>query len=448
MIRFLVWTGILTLALLFILAVKVYFVIQEYKKRSYPFNIKLSGVLAYTERMTFAEGESIPIYYNSDKKISCALYKLNSSLEEIGNITDQAACIQSPSFKPQGGFSWTTTYKLPTNNLISGYYYLKMTQIESPSEKFYLPILIKPNKAPKIAVIASTNTWMAYNGYGGVSCYGDSRSSIWLKVINYVVLPHYNDVNNQEYDIPFNRPFDFKDELANHNSSIELNEPHEVLGSHLIRGEWNLAGFLDKNNYEYGVYSDVDLAYDPELLKADLIIFNCHTEYWSDEMLANLRAYIERGGHVIFASGNNLYKRIKYINGGYTYAYELTPSEKAYALCGTFWNPAGFNSLAGIKVVDSSNWVFRNTDVKNGDVIGEEYGISGRETDKIGYESLGFKTLALGTNKYGPSYMVLKETEKGWVFNASSIRFTKGLQLDPRLDQMMRNLIDNAIQEK
>ena len=83
-----------------------------------------------------------------------------------------------------------------------------------------------------------------------------------------------------------------------------------------IFGEQLLINFLEKNNFEYGVYSDFDFAFDAEIYKSDLIIFHMHSEYWSQEMIGKLESYCANGGHVVFASGNNIYREVEFYEKG------------------------------------------------------------------------------------------------------------------------------------
>jgi hypothetical protein len=59
-------------------------------------------------------------------------------------------------------------------------------------------------------------------------------------------------------------------------------------------------------------------------------------------------------------------------------------------------------------------------------------GGSGIHTQKIGIGSEQFEILAVGTNEWGPAYMVYRDTPAGgWVFNSSSATFTSCLNADP-----------------
>jgi hypothetical protein len=83
--------------------------------------------------------------------------------------------------------------------------------------------------------------------------------------------------------LPFARPYHFDIELS------ALKYPIDPHYSHQIRGEWNITAFLRKKKFEFNLYSDYDFAFDKKILQSSLIIFQLHTEYWSKEMVENLR---------------------------------------------------------------------------------------------------------------------------------------------------------------
>ena len=61
---------------------------------------------------------------------------------------------------------------------------------------------------------------------------------------------------------------------------------------------------------------DFDLAFDYSIDMSDIIIvLNTHSEYWSSQMVARLRQFIEKGGKVVSLSGNNIYRQVRFSNG-------------------------------------------------------------------------------------------------------------------------------------
>jgi len=152
----------------------------------------------------------------------------------------------------------------------------------------------------KIAVIANTNTWNAYNGWGGSSRY---FSTVTPEVTS--------TVNQKPVDLSYERPVA---DMTGDVSGLGLNNRDPRAYNHLVRAEVWVTTWLDSlanenAKYAYDMYSDVDLDQAP-LGKYAVVILSTHPEYWSDSMRTNLEAYLKAGGHLIYVGGNGLYDRV------------------------------------------------------------------------------------------------------------------------------------------
>ena len=138
-------------------------------------------------------------------------------------------------------------------------------------------------------------------------------------------------------------------------------------------------------------------------------------------MMGKLQQYIESGGHVLFVSGNNIYREVEFNPSYLEVINQKIDIKTTTSLTGTYYTDAGYNSSAPFKVVAPNHWLFAGANLKYGDVFGRYSanrggGASGWETDKVNVYSEGFKTLAVGLNKVGPGYIVIKNTlYGGWV---------------------------------
>lgn len=412
-----------------------------------PYAVYLDDVLAFTPLPAYTQGNSIPIYIHTTEIADASLFKLDKKLLPMNIQFEVKPQLQSNIYNVFEGLQWQLSYTLPTENLSSGYYYLKIQQRNQAKKSYYLPIIISPKSAPRIALIASTNTWQAYNNFGGKSNYENSHLSRWLKTV-YFYLNYTDPIPNH---LPFNRPYSLHQVIEKtENPFTDFSEEEYV------RAEWNLAAFLSQNNYEYGVYSDFQIDKSMELMNAEIWIFNVHSEYWSQSMIVMLEKFIKKGGKVIWASGNNMYREIEYNEFGYYVSKQLIDVNDVKHLSGTFSSSteSGFGTMDSYKVWNENHWIFKNTGLKNKDNFGKEtwikkgekQGASGLETDKIADSN--FEILALGNNSFGPAYMVFRETENnGWIFNASSISFSSALQKDTAITVIMKNLLNNIAQK-
>lgn len=419
------------------------YVWRKHVNRHEPYEIELENVLAYSDRVSYAQGDSVRVFIHATENATGKLFRLGKVKEYTGISHAIVKQIQPDLFDPFNGFSWNVSDVISTDNLNSGYYLYEIVSESDTSASYCFPIIISPKKSVDIAIIASTNTWQAYNEYGGKSNYVDNFSPWYLKSIYW----HTNYKDYIPVHLPFARPYSFNNEMINEN------DPFEWHSSARIRSEWAIPAFLEKHNISYGVYSDMDINLNPDILNCKKIIFNVHSEYWSETMMAMLKKFMQKGGSVIWASGNNMYREVDLYDGGITVMNQKISSDITSGFTGAFsFNAeAGWKTFAPYKVVNAGHWVFKNSGACEDQIFGkyssfskskEITGASGYETDKIGLNGSDFEILAIGLNKFGPAFMLYKDLPAGgFVFNASSMTFSGALTHDKVIDTVFLNLL-------
>lgn len=397
----------------------------------------------YTNKLKYIQGEEIECYINSNEITTVNIYILKEQKVLVQSFENIPISKQENKYHPKNGCNWSKTITINTIDFETGLYIIGIQKQAGVKESFFHAVVISPQKQQsKIAVFACTNTWLAYNFYGGQSNYTDYNNHILFKVPYKIMgkpVPTYlptkrphlqnpNDIENGHYN--FDNVYD-SFEFAQH-----------------PRREWPLIAFLCKNNIDFDIYTDWDLAYNPEILNYNKWIFNNHSEYWSAEMKGMLKKYTEKGGKVIIASGNNMYRDVDFYNEGIKMLSQVSNIEITSKLTGTFFTEDGYLTLANFKIINSEHFAFEGI---NSDYFGEkslytynnQTGAAGIETDKINYYSDGFEIIAVGTNANGPAHMVFKKTEKGWIFNASSISFANSVLVDENCAKLFLNLLKN-----
>jgi hypothetical protein len=194
------------------------------------------------------------------------------------------------------------------------------------------------------------------------------------------------------------------------------------------------------------VISDRDFAYEIDASKTRLIIVNTHSEYWSEEMIGRFGEIIDRGRSIIFLSGNNIYRKVQFMEDRVSVIDMIIPQDQVVPLIGTYSDAYGWGTYAAYRMTDPDHWCFQGLDVEAGTEFGrgtaDRLGASGDETDKIRPGSTGFRVVAVGKNRDGPAFMVCRDTPGGgFVFNVSSISFTPCLDDDAFIQELVRNLI-------
>jgi hypothetical protein len=335
---------------------------------------------------------------------------------------------------------------------------------------FSFPLVVAPARprAP-VAVLASTNTWNAYNPFGGRSNYVLAARMIDEPIVNSLTdLPRYrlSDYgewkSNAEFEpLSFDRP-----EPYNHvPENVECTDPIEGRQAcHLAPAEWRLLGWLEEQGQPYDLYADYQL-HDGTLNLTDyrVLILSVHPEYWSEPMYGAVKRWVcEGGGRLMYLGGNGLNCAVDYLHGGtamrclnqWPAGFESrfhARVESEASLLGVVFTDAGAMTSAPYEVVEPGHWVFAGTGLKRGDLFGtqtlhERYGDggSGHETDKISPSSpKNLTLLARGLNPDGGgAHLVYFDLPAGGaVFSAGSITYPSALLCDPPTGRITANVL-------
>ncbi len=343
------------------------------------------------------------------------------------------------------GCSFSTNWKLKTENLEPGPYFLiaKNEAGESSNEAFFAVLPKKKDlKKYSVAVMFPTFTWAAYNEAGGRSTYYPGRED-GLEVVS------------------LKRPL--------------LNDP--------IHGHQNFAEMYkatEKIDPKTFAITSEDLQLYPELLQhLEVLVLTGHDEYYSQEMRVNLDKAIEKGMNVGIFAGNVMWWKINYRYPNiFVYKGNLPPPENLaaefkstgnfYALnepeettIGMSYRFAGYplnyyispsatfrefqvfgltkedhHRSRGIEVANPSHPVFAGTDLKLGELFGIESEALGYEIDGLPLEKFSPEGIDRKMAPFAPKGA--KILTKGLVYNmftfarspivraATGIEFKKG----------------------
>ncbi|MGQ0569489.1 MAG: N,N-dimethylformamidase beta subunit family domain-containing protein [Armatimonadota bacterium] len=357
---------------------------------------------------------------------------------------------------------------------------------------FSFPWIVAPATphAP-IAVLASSNTWNAYNNFGGRSNYINSNQLPPEPIVNarqdllrYQQSGAFNvwGFADDEYaSLSFERP-----ELANSiPEDEEVTDPVEGrMQGGKMPGEWRLLGWLEREGYAYDLYSEHQLhtgVLDLDAYK--VLILSIHPEYWSRQMYGRVKDWVHhRGGRLLYLGGNGINCEIEFTDdatmrcksqllstGGelgmvdpnnpnvyYESRFHRTVECEANLL-GVVCTDTGIMTAAPYRVMEASHWVFEGTGLRGGDIFGTvslhervHGGASGHETDKMsaGFSPPGTVLLAKGTNPDdGGSEMVYYEVERsgGAVFSVGSITYVSCVLVDAHISRITKNVIERFL---
>lgn len=475
--------------------------------KPHQFRLLTDGILGYVWPREVSSGERSEFRVHSSEpyRLSLWRYGLKREFVKLLGWFDEHGPRAVMQILPDGDFTQTGVHwnrigysgnahhtQFVTGPERSGLYYLH-AKAEESGKFFSFPWIVAP-KTPQapIAVLASTNTWLAYNNFGGRSNY-----------INASKLPDQPVVNARQDLIRYTNASTFNEWGAKDEDyqplSFERPEPGNVVREHeevtdpiegrlpcgMAPAEWRLLGWMEREGFDYDYYSERQLhdgTLDLDAYK--ILVISIHPEYWSRTMYQRVKEWVwERGGKLMYLGGNGLNCEVEFLEGDrMRFLTYLSPSkggalgmpdpanpdrylesrfhrtlESEANLLGVVCTETGIMTAAPYRVVDADHWVFAGTGLKNGDLFGEHSlqerihgGASGHETDKMSASSPpGTRLLAKGLNcDDGGAEIVHYDTPTGGaVFSAGSITYVPCLLVDAALSRITANVITRFLSQ-
>ena len=448
-------------------------------KGVHQFRLLSDGLLGYAWPKWCRGGERAQFRVHSVEPYKLQLFRYGLHKECVQNIGwyDNHGPRAVMQTLPDGrfdetGVKWDAGYGVHAQSIIApertGLYYF---QARGESGQFFsFPLVVAPAQPrAKVAVLASTNNWNAYNPFGGRSNYIMAATMIDEPIVNSKTdLPRYRSSDYGEWKsaeifdaLSFDRP-----EPYNHiPAEVECTDPIEGRQAcHLAPAEWRLLGWMEREQIDYDLYAESQL--DDGTLNLEryrVLVISTHPEYWSIEMYRKVKRWVfDQGGRLAYLGGNGLNCAIDYLQDG-TAMRCLNPwpagkesrmhaaYESEANLLGVVFTDAGAMTSAPYEVLQPNHWVFDGTGLKAGQLFGtkilhQRYGLgaSGHETDKISPSSpAGLEPLAKGLNPDdGGAHLVAFETPSGGaVFSAGSITYPTALLCDEPTSRITLNVL-------
>jgi hypothetical protein len=339
---------------------------------------------------------------------------------------------------------------------------------------FSFPLVVAPREPrERLAVLASTNNWNAYNPFGGRSNYIMAGRMIDTPIVNAKSdLPRYRLKEYGEWKSgPDFAPLSF-DRPEPYNLMPENEQPDEPIkgrqGCHLAPAEWRVLAWLERYGFAYDLYADYQLHDGTlDLDRYQALLLHTHPEYWSVEAYEKTKRWVfERGGRLLYLGGNGINCRIEFLeNGKHMRCLNAWADgkesrfhhhhESEANLLGVVYSDPGAFTVAPYEVIDSEHWVFSGTGLRRGDLFGakglsERYGggASGHETDKRTASSpRNTLLLAKGRNPDdGGAEVVYFEAGDAAVFSVGSITWGASLLVDEAVSKITANVMRRFLQ--
>ena len=388
------------------------------------------AMIGYAGQYSVLPGEPITLYASTTaRSFTVSAYRMGWYRGDLARLVWQSATVPG---RRQGAATvtadtntvqtdWGPSLTIPTDDWPEGSYLLRMDS-EAGAQR-YVPVTVRSaSTAGKVVLKNSTETWQAYNTWGGYDLYNGPGGAA--------------DYDNRSLAVSLDRPFDLDGAfmfLAHDRPLIQL---AERLGMPLA------------------YVTSMEIATEPHLLDGASALFSLgHDEYWSPPERANVTAARDAGVNIAFLGANCMFRRTRLASTGlggqrlvicYKTSYTQDPMYgKDNALVTSDWreppNPDPESSLIGtlyesnptnadFVVATPDAWMFAGTGVQKGTSFP---GLVGIEYDRVNPDSpierpiqvLSHSPLTCrGVNSYSDSAYYTHASGAG-VFNAGTMRW-------------------------
>lgn len=384
-----------------------------------PGNMLRAAVEGYAGARSYAPGDTLTVHCSAEVPVFDVEIARRGRVREVvwtaGGIEGHHR--EVPEDVAENGCRWPASFELSLpSDWRPGFYDVSFTWPGKGEGEVNLPAYFVLRSAPgsshrkPILLLITNTTYNAYNDWNhSRSLYtGGSRVSF-----ERPLAPGFLD-----------RPDGLQLRAATAMGTYDpaFKKQRETIGAHGLSGWCYGSGFYqwersfvewaEEEGIELDYAVSSDLEFRPEVLRDRRLVLSVgHDEYWSWGMRDAMEAYIAGGGNAAFLTGNAVFWQIRFEDEGRAmvcHKYSAPDKDPLRGtdrqsglwsdhvvgrpenhLTGVSFNRGGYvragygvpRGPGGYLVLRPNHWVFGDTGVRYGDLIGAEHGVVGYEAD-------------------------------------------------------------------
>ena len=284
---------------------------------------RTSKIEGYPDRLSYRPGESVSFACSTTSPMfSAEISRVGAEREIVWLRNDIPGRWQDvPEGAAAAGCGWEESFRFDIpESLRSGYYEVALRALDVHDGRLFEHLcffVVRPgpdaHAERRILLVLATNTYNAYNDWGGPSLYtGGTRVSFQRplapgflrKPEPHVRYPNVSDMDDPEHE-HFRAWADLHG-LARWSGSAGWHNWERVF----VR-------WAEREGYSVDVAVNADLEFHPEVLEGQRLVVSVgHDEYWSWAMRDTLEGFIAGGGNAAFFSGNSVCWQVRYEDTG------------------------------------------------------------------------------------------------------------------------------------
>lgn len=393
-------------------------------------------------------GTSFPLSASSSLgPVDVTVTRVGATREVVASFDNVAVDeLPVPDDAVAKGCGWPAVLQIPTDDSWrSGYYEVSLEPVagwpprRGPRGGSNLAFfVVRPVKASsdRALLVLGTNTWLAYNDFGGTNLYTGATQASWDRPMANGLLAKPPGAGRR---VAVTNPPDVR--MNAHVGYLRL----EGLSGWAGSAGWSnyeqpFIEWAERQGYDLDVCVNADLERNPHLLdSASLVLCVGHDEYWSAPQRDVIEAHIHRGGNLVVLSGNTCFWQVRYEDDGrtmvgYKARFKRDPvfgTDQQHLLT-TIWSDAllerpettflgvsftrgGYARIGkrvprgsgGYTVHRPEHWIFEGTNFEWGDLLGAKSTVVGYECDGCAFTLSNGRPVPTGEDGCPPNFEIL-----------------------------------------
>ncbi|MEM9606378.1 MAG: N,N-dimethylformamidase beta subunit family domain-containing protein [Actinomycetota bacterium] len=378
----------------------------------------------YGGALSCRPGEPLPLHVSTTAdRFDVTVERWGAEREVVWSAGDLPGVHTPPPHDADAnGCGWPVSVEVPVGeDWRSGFHLVTLTAHDAPSGRdvAHAGFVVRAASASagreRALLVLETNTWNAYNTWGGRSLYTGGHRVSFERPFGRGMLSR----PEVERDDRKARPVRFREDGDDDGLIFQAYRTDRAYPSAIGSTGWftHPRRFVEwaeaaGHRFDYAVSSDLDA--DPDALAGyDLVVGVGHDEYWSAPQRAAVEAHVRGGGHYASFSGNTMFWQVRHegssmvchkyrahLDDPVVAAGEPTSATGMWAdpvVGRPEWSFLGAGSafglyhrfgqatprgVGGFLVYRSDHWALAGTGLRYGDVLGADDGV-------VGYETLG-----------------------------------------------------------
>ncbi|MEE9414374.1 MAG: N,N-dimethylformamidase beta subunit family domain-containing protein [Acidimicrobiales bacterium] len=382
----------------------------------------------YCGELSYVQGDELTLHVSAKtERFDVVIERWGAARTEVWRSDNVAAVFSpAPGDADSRGCRWPVSLTVEiADSWRSGFYLVTLTAIGASDGRnvAHAGFVVRPSRSNRrndALLVLATNTWNAYNPWGGCSLYTGAVEVSFKRPMARGMLSR-EPVDRDDRKARPARWGETPDTDGEHFQRYRFaNGYPAAIGSsgwyqyERLFVEWAEAQGIE---FDYAISSDLE---DGSVVEGyDQVIGVGHDEYWSAAQRDTVEEHVRSGGGYVSFSGNTMFWQVRIEAGptgphdtmvGYKYsAHELDPAiaaghpesmtgmwadplvnrpEASFLGGGSAWGlysrfgQATARGSGAFTVYRPDHWIFANTGLGYGDLLGQKHGA-------VGYETLG-----------------------------------------------------------